>query len=109
MVTAAEPVYSTCSLSRQEEYGNATTHWNRSAPQPVHLLRAIGEWPELSERLDAGGSAAVPQEAAAERCARRRCDREHPVVLRGGGAACGTGGGGGPESIPGNQPLGEED
>src|ERR1700722_5870799 len=106
MVTAAEPVYSTCSLSRQEEYGNTTTHWNRSAPQPVHLLRALGEWPELFERLEAGGPAAVPEEVAAERCNRRRGDREHAVVLRGGGAACGTGGGGRSESIPGNQPLG---
>jgi hypothetical protein len=40
MVTAAEPVYSTCSSRRQEEYGNATTHWNRRAPQPVHFFEA---------------------------------------------------------------------
>src|SRR5258705_13151569 len=50
MVTAAEPVYSTCSANRQEEYGNATTHRNRPAPQSVHLLRAIGERTELSNR-----------------------------------------------------------
>ena len=47
MVTAAEPVYSTCSSQPQEEYANATTHWNRPAPQPVHVLRAIGERTEL--------------------------------------------------------------
>src|SRR5215467_3690291 len=35
MVTAAEPVYSTCSLWRQEEYASATTYRNRLAPQPV--------------------------------------------------------------------------
>src|SRR5918911_1225743 len=47
MVTAAEPVYSTCSLSTQEEYASATTHWNRPAPQSVHLLRAFRERPKL--------------------------------------------------------------
>src|ERR1051326_5902975 len=47
MVTAVEPVYSTCSSSRQEEYASATTHRNRPAPQPVHVLRAIRERTEL--------------------------------------------------------------
>src|SRR6185295_13201364 len=59
MVTAAEPVYSTCSSRRQEEYGNATTHWNRPAPQQVHVLRATGERPELFDRLETGGFGAV--------------------------------------------------
>src|ERR1700758_4595983 len=45
MVTAAEPVYSTCS-SQQEEYENGTTHRHRLAPRQIHLLRALGEWPE---------------------------------------------------------------
>src|SRR6185295_10845274 len=67
MVTAAEPVYSTCSTTTQEEYANATTHWNRPAPQPVHLLRAVGEWPELLDGLEIGGFAALRPEAAAER------------------------------------------
>src|SRR6266496_1978285 len=58
MVTAVEPVYSTCS-SRQEEYENATTHRYRPASQQFHLLPAIGKWPELFERLEAGGFAAV--------------------------------------------------
>ena len=31
MVTAAEPVYSTCSSEQQEEYASATTHRNRPA------------------------------------------------------------------------------
>src|SRR5262249_39620834 len=44
VVTAAEPVYSTCRLRRQEEYASAQTHWNRSTPQPVHLLCAVREW-----------------------------------------------------------------
>src|SRR5215472_5212795 len=43
MVTAAEPVYSTCSSQRQEDYGNGKTHWNRPAPQSVHVLHAAGE------------------------------------------------------------------
>src|SRR5579875_105296 len=80
MVTAAEPVYSTCSTSRQEEYANATTHWNRPAPQPVHGLRAIGERTELFNELEAGGSAAVCQETAAQR---RDCgggDRQYAVI-----------------------------
>src|SRR5579875_221685 len=80
MVTAAEPVYSTCSTSRQEEYANATTHWNRPAPQPVHGLRAIGERTELFNELEAGGFAAVREEAAAERPDRRGGNREHAPV-----------------------------
>src|ERR687884_937859 len=47
MVTAAEPVYSTCSSTNQEEYASATTHRNRPAPRQVHLLRAIRELPKL--------------------------------------------------------------
>src|SRR5436305_9660680 len=58
MVTAAEPVYSTCS-SRQEEHENRKTHRYRSASQPVHLLCAVGERPELFDGLEIGGSAAV--------------------------------------------------
>src|SRR5262249_61718633 len=67
MVTAAEPVYSTCSSQRQEEDASATTHRNRPAPQPIHVLRAIGERKELFDGLEAGGSAAVHQKAAATR------------------------------------------
>src|SRR5690349_22778796 len=60
MVTAADSVYSTCS-SRQEEYENRKTHRHRSASQPVHLLRAVGERPELFDGLEVGGPAAVYQ------------------------------------------------
>src|SRR5437899_5845457 len=67
MVTAAEPVYSTCSSENEEEYGNITTHRHRPAPQRVHLLRALGERPELLDGLEVGGSAAVHQEATTER------------------------------------------
>src|SRR6516164_4920699 len=67
MVTAAEPVYSTCSSQPQEEYASATTHWNRPAPQPVHMLRAIGERPELFDGVETGGSAAFCEETAAQR------------------------------------------
>src|SRR5688572_4689312 len=62
MVTAVEPVYSTWG-SQQEEYGNAMTHRYRPASQQFHVLRAIGERPELFERREAGGFAAVHQEA----------------------------------------------
>src|SRR5215831_9667265 len=65
MVTAAEPVYSTCSSSTQEEYASTTTHRNRPAPQPVHVLRAAGERTELFNGLEVGGSAEVCKEAAA--------------------------------------------
>src|SRR5436190_10029490 len=58
MVTAAEPVYSTCSLWRQEEYASVTTHRNRPAPRQVHLLRAVAERTDLFNGLEAGGSAA---------------------------------------------------
>jgi hypothetical protein len=33
MVTAAEPVYSTCSATRQEEYASTQTYRHRSASQ----------------------------------------------------------------------------
>src|ERR1051326_4779623 len=58
MVTAAEPVYSTCSRRTEEEYANDKTHRNRPAPQPLHLLHAIGERTELFEGMEAGGSTA---------------------------------------------------
>src|ERR1044071_3375929 len=80
MVTAAKPVYSTCSSENEEEYASITAHRNRPAPHPVHVLRAIGEWPELFERLEAVGPAAVRKEAAA---GRRDCgggNREHAVI-----------------------------
>src|SRR5215471_13232798 len=67
MVTAAEPVYSTCSSISQEEYGNDTTHRNRPASQPVHVLRALGERTELFNGVETGGSAAIREEAAAGR------------------------------------------
>src|SRR5579885_1949287 len=81
MVTAAEPVYSTCSSRRQEEYASATTHWNRSAPQPVHLLRAIGKRTELLDGVETGGPAAIREEAAAGGRDRGRGDRQHAIVL----------------------------
>src|ERR1051326_236437 len=101
MVTAAEPVYSTCS-SRQEEYENRKTHRHRSASQPVHLLRAVGERPELFDGLEVGGPAAVYQEAAAERRDRRGGNREHAVIPRRGGAACSAGSGGRSEPVQGD-------
>src|SRR5690242_3994188 len=66
MVTAAEPVYSTCSTQAQEEYASATTYRNRPAPRQVYLLRAVGEWSELFNGLETGGPAAVREEVAAQ-------------------------------------------
>src|ERR1051325_11039264 len=81
MVTAVEPVYSTCSLGTiQGEYANTTTHWNRPAPQPVHLLRAIGERTKLFNGLEAGRPAAVCEETAAQRSNRGGGNREHAAV-----------------------------
>src|SRR5579875_1495297 len=50
------------------------------ALQPVHGLRAIGERTELFNELEAGGFAAVREEAAAERPDRREGNREHAPV-----------------------------
>src|ERR1041385_796922 len=80
MESAAEPVYSTCSSSRQEEYASAPTHRHRPAPPPVHVLRAIVDRTELFKRLEAGGSAAVHEEAAAERSDRGGGNREHAAL-----------------------------
>jgi hypothetical protein len=87
MVTAAEPVYSTC-ISRQEGYENATTHRYRSASQQFHLLPAIGKWAELFERLEAGDLPRsllpdIPERSSPSgvRCAaqnRRALDRSRP-------------------------------
>jgi hypothetical protein len=57
MVTAAEPVYSTCSSTNRRSNASATTYRNRPAPQPVYVLRAIGKWPELFDGLEAGRAA----------------------------------------------------
>ena len=80
MVTAAEPVYSTCSTQPEEEYANATTHWNRPAPQSIHLLRALRERPELFDGMEIGGTAAICKETAAERPDCGGDDREHAVI-----------------------------
>src|ERR1700735_3340493 len=61
MVTAAELVYSTCSTQNQDAYASIDLHRNRFT-----CLRALGEWPELFERMETGGSAAPHREAAAQ-------------------------------------------
>src|SRR5215470_5726253 len=80
MVTAVEPVYSTCSSQPQEEYASAKTHRNRPAPQPVHMLHAIGERAQLFDDLEAGGSAALCEETATERPDRGGGNREHAPI-----------------------------
>src|SRR5574338_1482660 len=82
MVTAEEPVYSTCS-SKDTRRSNASTetHWDRPAPQPVHVLRAIGERTELSDGVETRGPAAIREEAAAGGRDCGRGDRQHAIVL----------------------------
>jgi transposase len=68
MVTAAKYVYSTWQFNpRPGERHGETLYRNRSAPQPVHLLRAIGKLQELSKPVGSGGSAAICEEVAARR------------------------------------------
>jgi hypothetical protein len=55
MVTAAKHVYSTWQFANDRRSdGNNATHWNRPAPQQVHLLPAAGERQELLERVEGG-------------------------------------------------------
>src|SRR3989304_8963866 len=67
MVTAAEHVYSTWQSANTRRRDGETSHWNRLASQQFHLLHAIGKRQGLPEHLEAGGPAAVCEEAAAQR------------------------------------------
>src|SRR5579884_9352 len=109
MVTAAKWVYSAWKFTQPGRGNGEEIYRNRSAPEPVHVLYPAGEWALLSEHLAAGGSAALCEEAAAER---RNCGGDHgqyEVVLRRGTAACSARGGGRHQPVPGDQPVGEED
>src|ERR1700690_580631 len=61
VVTAAKLVYSTWEIQPGERNGK-TLHWNRFAPQPVHLLHSAGEREDLPDRVEAGGFGAVCEE-----------------------------------------------
>ena len=66
-MTAAEPVYSTCSSTTQEEYGNT-----RHIGIDLHRNRftccvRLENGRNYLTRMEAGGPAAVREEAAAER------------------------------------------
>src|SRR3979490_1047356 len=64
MVTAAKHVYSTWQFANDRRSdGNDATHWNRPAPQQVHLLPAAGERQELLERVEGGEPAGFCEEA----------------------------------------------
>src|SRR6267154_1532902 len=54
VVTAAEWVYSNWEFPTTRRSDGKTLRGNRPAPQPVHLLRAFGKWPELSRRMETG-------------------------------------------------------
>src|SRR3972149_11950051 len=81
MVTAAEHVYSTWESADHRRRDGKTIYRDRPAPQPVHLLRAIGERQELPERMEAGEPAAVCEEAPAQRRSGRGSNGQYPVVL----------------------------
>src|SRR5437867_590705 len=87
VVTAAKLVYSTWKFTQPGERNGKAIYRNRSAPQPIHLLHSIGERENVLERMGAGGSAAVCEEAAADRRGGCRNHRQHAAVLRRGGAA----------------------
>src|SRR3954449_12921423 len=109
VVTAAKLVYSTWKFTQPGERNGKAIYRNRSASEPVHLLHSIGERADVCDRVGAGEPGAVCEEAAAQRRGGRGNHFQHTPVLRSGGAAREARGGGGYQSIPGDQPLGEED
>src|SRR6266446_2901083 len=109
VVTAAKLVYSTWKFTQPGEKNGKTIYRYRSASQPVHLLHSIGERADVCNRVGVGGSGAVREEAAGLRRSSRGDHVEYEVISRGGGAAGEARGGGGHQSVPGDQPVGEED
>src|SRR5271169_3608416 len=108
VVTAAKLAYSTWEIQPGERNGK-TLHRNRFAPQPVHLLHSAGKREDLPDRVEAGGSGTVCEEAAAFRRGGGRNHVQHAVVSRRRGAPGGAGSGGRYQSVSRHQPVGEED
>src|SRR5260370_1449037 len=108
VVTAAKLVYSTWKINQPGERNGKAIYRNRLASQPVYLLHSIGERADLCDGVGAGGFGAVCEEAAAQRRGGRGDHVQHEIVSRRSGAARGTRGGGRHESVPGDQPVGEE-
>src|ERR1700676_4258520 len=109
VVTAAKLVYSTWKFTQPGERNGKTIYRDRFAPQPLHLLRPIGERADVFDGLGAGGSGEVRQEAAAPRRSGGGNHGQHQIVSRRGERACGAGGGGEHESVSCNPSIGKED
>src|SRR6185437_1317581 len=109
VVTAAKLVYSTWKINPPGERHGKAIYWNRSTSEPVHVLHPIGKREDLRDRVGAGGSSAVREEATGHRRSGGGDYVEYPAIFRCGGAASQAGRGGGYQSVPGDQPVGEED
>src|SRR5258707_187970 len=109
VVTAAKLVYSTWKFTPPGERHGKTIYRNRSASQSVHLLHSIGERPDVLEGVGLEGSGAVCEGTAGQRRSGGGDHGQHTAVPRGGGAAGGARGCGGYQSVPSDQPVGEED
>jgi transposase len=62
-------------------------YWHRSASQPLHVLHSIGKREDLRDRVGAGGSGAVREEAAGQRRSSGGDYVEYPAIFRRCGAA----------------------
>src|SRR5436305_4816935 len=89
VVTAAKLVYSTWKFRQPGERNGKTIYRDRLASQPVHLLHAVGKRADVCDRVGAGGSVAVREEAAGDGRGGGGDHVQHTVVSRRGGAAGG--------------------
>src|SRR6516162_11650999 len=109
VVTAAKLVYSTWKFIRPGKGNGKTVYRNRPASQSVYLLHSLGERQDLHKRMGAGRSVSVCEEAAAQRRSRGGDHLQYAFVSRCRRAAGGARGGRGHQSVPSDQPIGEED
>src|SRR6202034_2925545 len=65
VVTAVKLVCSTWKFTQPGERNGKTIYRNRFASEPVHLLHSIGERTDVSDRVGAGKSGEICEEAAA--------------------------------------------
>src|SRR5215831_8300282 len=66
VVTAGKLVYSTWKFTQPGERHGKTTHRNRSASEPVHLLHSIGKREDVRDGVGTGEFGGVCEEAAAD-------------------------------------------
>src|SRR5712692_2250876 len=64
VVTAAKLVYSTWKISQPGERNGKAIYRNRFASQSIHLLHSIGKRADVRDRVEAGESGTVCEEAA---------------------------------------------